>query len=82
MRSTNRHKTITRGFPVYTCRLCEKRTRAADIDEEEAFWCELCVDCYEECNMENAHYDGDHEEAIDPDCRHCNTDGLPSIMNT
>ncbi len=71
MIKTNRHKKISRGFPIYTCRGCKKNTRIGSVLDEDAYWVELCVDCYEDANMENAHNDGNHEDASDPDCKYC-----------
>ena len=68
---TNQHKGISRGFAIYTCRICKKNTRIGSREDEDAYWVQLCVDCYEDCNMEGAHNDGCHEDANDPDCKYC-----------
>ena len=77
----NKHKTITRGFPIYRCRLCDKLTRTFTrfslADPEEAYDAELCIECYEDAGQENTHNDTHNEDEMDMDCKHCRNGEFP-----
>jgi len=67
----NKHRTLTRGFEIYTCRGCGKRTRVGFEDDVDAYNLELCYECWEDAGLENDHSDGHHSEVSNPDCRWC-----------
>ncbi len=52
---------------TYICRKCRKKTRPVN---EYATNLELCVPCYDECNLENDHFDNGHE-TFNPKCPEC-----------
>jgi hypothetical protein len=53
---------------TYICRMCGKRTRETGQDESS---CGLCKSCFNECNMENEHSDGYHDDNKRDDCPDC-----------
>lgn len=68
MTKTNRG-TFRKGFNVMVaCRMCGKQTHSS-IDGCNGL--DLCRPCREEAEMENAHYDGNHEDAPEKDCKLC-----------
>ena len=42
--------------PVYTCRICKKRTRETGMDESSVI---LCKSCYQDCLDENERSDNE-----------------------
>jgi len=52
---------------AFICLACGKRTRQTGDNDGT----ELCKDCHQECVMENAHSDGQHEGAPHPKCHIC-----------
>lgn len=53
---------------AYRCRSCGKLTRETGGDESSV---ELCRSCLQEAEMENAHSDGYHDDAPNPECPDC-----------
>jgi len=59
-----------KGSAVYSCRICQKRTRETGGSES---FVGLCADCYELAGWENTHDDDDHENNPEEDCPLCET---------
>ena len=49
-----RKEVFRRGYGVYECRMCHKKTRG----NEDSMQVELCGKCYEEATLENELNDG------------------------
>lgn len=54
---------------TYVCGSCGHNTRNVGGDEAG---CDLCLLCYEEAGIENAHADGYHKDEPATDCYQCN----------
>lgn len=54
---------------TYECANCKHVTRNVGGDEAS---CGLCLLCYDEAGLENAHNDGHHAEESDQTCHYCN----------
>ena len=65
---TANNSRFQKGSAVYTCRICDKRTRATGQSEEHAV---LCANCFEECGNENEHLDT-HDAPVDG-CQYCDS---------
>lgn len=55
---------------TYKCTQCERDLPVSAYDRD-SHGCDLCTSCYEDAGMENAHADGYHDDAPDPDCPAC-----------
>lgn len=62
-----------KGSGCYVCKCCGKRTRAIGNKDNE--FVRLCVKCYDEAGMENAHADGHHKNNPNYECPICKTEG-------
>lgn len=57
MARINRFSRTRLGTPLYTCRVCGKRTRETGEGESS---CELCKRCFIISSVENIHSDNSH----------------------
>ena len=72
-------KVFSNRYPMYTCRVCGKRTRIGNDDERDAQVSNECVTCWEIVEIEGEHEywklnGGEHYQEDCPICQ-----GKPSI---
>lgn len=58
----NKANRFAKGSGVYTCRSCDRKTRATGRGDNEDI--RLCVECYELAGIENAFLDGEGNDDL------------------